>query len=71
MANGMILFSQKVDEKTIVPRGVNEMLITHFEGRPQGGALLHMMGGATVELDPAQWAIVGKKLLPPTEPQAG
>ena len=53
-----------------VTKGVNPMLVTHFEVTPQGGALLHMMGGATVAIDKAQWDVVGKRLCPAAEPSA-
>lgn len=69
-----VLFSQTAGKdangnELAVAKGINRMLVTHFETTPQGGALLHMMGGATVQLDKAQWDVVGKRLAPSPEPQ--
>jgi hypothetical protein len=68
MAEMFAIFTQRVDPKTEVQRGINPMLVTHFECRPQGGALVYMMGGQAVDLDADQWAVVGKRLLPAAEP---
>lgn len=51
-----------------VRKGINPMLITHFEEKPQGGALVNMMGGTAVPIDKGAWDVVGKKLAPASEP---
>lgn len=57
--------------KRPVVRGVNWSLVTHYETRPQGGALVNFIGGGSLELSAAAWDSVGKTVAAPnTEPPA-
>lgn len=51
-----------------IMRGVNVFLVSHFETLPQGGALLHMMGGAQVPLSADVWPKVASKIAPQEPP---
>ncbi len=73
MASPFVVFTQSVtvgDGKSKdVRRGINPMLVSHFEETPQGGATLHMMGNPTpVQMDAAAWSAVGQALAPNVEP---
>lgn len=66
--NGFVVVTEGEGEQA-AKRGINPMLITHFDTRPQGGALLQTMGGKTIELNKVQWESIAKIFVGADEPE--